>query len=171
MHLLVFFSPLVESFIVFFRQLICRVVRIIPFVFHFSDLLSRSFRSRSFLFQKFEDKPCGDNAACGAAYYTPKNFVRGHFIKFVGDQIYLPRLAKINSHSARRACKDRSMMKSDNPNLITNYLHNERPIPRAEVTMVGLEVTQSSVYRLSFSYNTVYFLVMHLSAFLPKSSR
>ena len=101
MHLLVFFSPLVEPFIIFFRQLICRVVMIILLVSQFSDLLSRSFRSRSFLFQKFEDKPCGDNAACGAAYYTPNNFVGGHFIKFVGNQIYVPRLAKINSHSAR----------------------------------------------------------------------
>ena len=89
-----FFSPLVESFIIFFRQLIRTVVKIIPFVFHFSDLLSRSWsRSRSFLFQNIEDKPCGDKAAYGAAYYTPKNFVTGHFIKFVGNQIYLPRLA------------------------------------------------------------------------------
>ena len=101
MHLLVFFSPLVEPFVIFFRQLICWVVTIILLVSHFSGLHSRSFRSRSFLFQKFEDKPCGDNAACGAAYYTPKNFVGGHFIKFVGNQIYVPRLAKINSHSAR----------------------------------------------------------------------
>ena len=93
MHLLMFFSPLVESFIIFFRQLIRTVVKIIPFVFHFSDLLSRSWsRSRSFLFQNIEDKPCGDKAAYGAAYYTPKNFVTGHFIKFVGNQIYLPRL-------------------------------------------------------------------------------
>ena len=97
MHLLVFFSPLVEPFIISFRQLICWVVTIILLVSQFSDLFSRSFRSRSFLFQK----PCGDNAAQGAAYYTPKNFVGGHFIKFVGNQIYVPRLAKINSHSAR----------------------------------------------------------------------
>ena len=88
-----FFCPLVGSFIIFFRQLICRVVTIILLVSQFSDLLSRSFRSRSLLFQKFEDKPCSDNAACGAAYYTPKNFVRGHFIEFDGNQIYLPRLA------------------------------------------------------------------------------
>ena len=32
-----FFSPLVESFIIFFRQLIRTVVKIIPFVFHFSS--------------------------------------------------------------------------------------------------------------------------------------
>ena len=92
MHFLVFFCPLVEPFIIFFRQLICRVVMIILLVSHFSGLHSRSFRSRSFLFQKFEDKPCGDNTAYGAAYYTPKNFVRGHFINFDGNQIYLPRL-------------------------------------------------------------------------------
>ena len=69
MHLLVFFSPLVESLILFFTQLICRVVKIIPFVFHFSDLLSRSFRSRSLIqkSKKFKDKPCGNNAAYGAA--------------------------------------------------------------------------------------------------------
>ena len=90
MHLLVFFCPLVGSFIIFFRQLICRVVTIILLVSQFSDLLSRSFRSRSFLFQNFEDKPCGDNAACGAAYYTPKNFVRGHFIKFDGIRYSVP---------------------------------------------------------------------------------
>ena len=95
MHLLVFFSPLVESLILFFTQLICRVVKIIPFVFHFSDLLSRSFPSRSLIqkSKKFKDKPCGNNAAYGAAYFTPKNFVGGHFIKFVGNHIYLPRLA------------------------------------------------------------------------------
>ena len=90
MHFLVFFCPLVESFIIFFRQLICRVVTIILLVSHFSDLFSRSFRSRSFLFQKFEDKPCSDNAACGAAYYTPKHFVRGHFIKFDGIRYSVP---------------------------------------------------------------------------------
>ena len=95
MHFLVFFCPLVEPFIIFFRQLICRVVTIILLVSQFSDLFSRSFRSRSFLFQKFEDKACSDNAAYGAAYYTPKNFVRGHFIKFVGNQIYLSRLGAI----------------------------------------------------------------------------
>ena len=86
MHFLVFFCPLVEPFIIFFRQLICRVVTIILLVSHFSDVLSRSFRSRSFLFQKFEDKPCGDNTAYGVAYYTPENFVTGHFIKFDGNQ-------------------------------------------------------------------------------------
>ena len=95
MHFLVFFCPLVEPFIIFFRQLICRVVMIILLVFHFSGLHSRSFRSRSFLFQKFEDKPCSDNTTYGAAYYTPENFVRGHFIKFVGNQIYLSRLCAI----------------------------------------------------------------------------
>ena len=107
MHFLVFFCPLVEPFIIFFRQLICRVVTIILLVSQFSDLFSRSFRSRSFLFQKFEDKPCSDNAACGAAYYTPKNFVRGHFIKFVGNQIYLSRLCaqdgnSVTSHVTRQ---------------------------------------------------------------------
>ena len=113
MHLLVFFSPLVESFIIFFRQLICRVVRIIPFVFHFSDLHSRSFRSRSFLFQKCKDKPCGDNAAQGAAYYTPNNFVTGHFIKFVGNQIYLPLLCSINRR--RKAIRWRHRSQTPNP--------------------------------------------------------
>lgn len=81
MHLLVFFSPLAESFIVFFWQLIRPVVKIIPFVFRTSNLLSCSF-----LFQKFEDKSSGDNVAYGAASHTPKKFVRGHFIKFVGNQ-------------------------------------------------------------------------------------
>ena len=52
------------------------------------------FGPHPFLSKKFEDKPCGDNPACGAAYYTPKNFVEGHFIKFVGNKICLPRLAK-----------------------------------------------------------------------------
>ena len=51
MHLLVFFSPLVESLIIFFRQLIRTVVKIILLVSHFSYLLSRSFRSISFTFQ------------------------------------------------------------------------------------------------------------------------
>ena len=110
MHLLVFFCPLVGSFIIFFRQLICRVVTIILLVFQFSDLHSRSLRSRSFLFQKFEDKPCGDNTAYGVAYYTPKNFVTGHFIKFDGNQIYLPRLANTRTHTGVVSSVQRALM-------------------------------------------------------------
>ena len=126
MHLLVFFCPLFGPFIIFFRQLICRVVTIILLVSHFSDVLSRSFRSRSFLFQKFEDKPCGDNTAYGVAYYTPKNFVTGHFIKFDGNQIYLPRLANKRSHTGVVSSVQRALMTGNEMGNSVTYV-NAKP--------------------------------------------
>ena len=88
MHLLVFFSLLVESFVIFFRQFICRVVTIILLVSNFPDLV-RSFRSSSFTLQNFQDKPCCDNSAYGTIKYAQKKFLWRHFIKFVENQIYL----------------------------------------------------------------------------------
>ena len=88
-HLLVFFSLLVESYVIFFRQFICRVVTIILLVSNFPDLLVRSFRSASFTLQNFQDKPCCDNSAYGAVKYAQKKFLWRYFIKFVENQIYL----------------------------------------------------------------------------------
>ena len=88
-HLLVFFSLLVESFVIFFRQFICRVVTIILLVSNFPDLLVRSFRSASFTLQNFQDKPCCDNSAYGTVKYAQEKFLWRHFIKFVENQIYL----------------------------------------------------------------------------------
>ena len=88
-HLLVFFSLLVESFVIFFRQFICRVVTIILLVSNFPDLLVRSFRSASFTLKNLQDKPCCDNSANGTVKYAQKKFLWRHFIKFVENQIYL----------------------------------------------------------------------------------
>ena len=89
MHLLVFFSLLVESFVIFFRQFICRVVTIFLLVSNFPDLLVRSFRSASFTLQNFQDKRCCDNSAYGTVKYAQKKFLWRHFIKFVESQSYL----------------------------------------------------------------------------------
>lgn len=65
--LFMFFSPVLRSFIIFFGQLLRRVVLIIPFACPFRDLLARSVRScRSVTLQKFEDKPRCDNPTRGA---------------------------------------------------------------------------------------------------------